>query len=230
MVRDSLLRSAPFVASAVRLALFALSILRCRGTPRPVALGPTPLPKGTTSSGGGRCPREPHARSHSGPMHVGEDVRRANSPPNVPCTVPRTCIRTTASALLHPHYCKHPRRCGLHRLGCDAQVLQQELLGNANSPTPRYIQVLQQELLYLCYDEQTSASIHLLGWEIQVKNSWEIQVLQQELLSLCYDEQTSALPRASTCLGGKSESRTLGKHRFSNKNSSPSAMTSRHPQ
>ena len=57
----------------------------------------------------------------------------------------------------------------------------------------------------------------------------EIQVLQQELLYLCYDEQTSALPRASTCLGGKSRSRTPGKHRFSNKNSSPSAMTSRLP-
>ena len=54
----------------------------------------------------------------------------------------------------------------------------------------------------------------------------EIQVLQQELLYLCNDEQTSALPRASTCLGGKSRSRTPGKHRFSNKNSSPSAMTS----
>ena len=75
VVRDSLLRSAPFVASAVRLALFAPSILRCQGTPRPVALGPPPLLKGTTSKGGGRCPREPHARSHSGPMHIGEDVQ-----------------------------------------------------------------------------------------------------------------------------------------------------------
>ena len=55
------------------------------------------------------------------------------------------------------------------------------------------------------------------------------QVLQQELLSLCYDQQTSALPQASTCLGGKSRSTTPGKHRFSNKNSSPSAMTSRLP-
>ena len=64
---------------------------------------------------------------------------------------------------------------------------------------------------------------------MQVKNSWEIQVLQQELLSLCYDEQTSALPRASTYLGGKSRSRTPKKHGFSNKNSSPSAMTRRLP-
>ena len=69
----------------------------------------------------------------------------------------------------------------------------------------------------------------MLGWKIQVKNSWEIQVLQQELLSLCYDEQTSVLTRASTCLSGKSTSRTPGKYRFSNKNSSPSAMTSRLP-
>ena len=53
VVRDSLLHSAPFVVSAVRLALIAPSILRCRGTPRPVALGPTPLLKGTTSKGGG---------------------------------------------------------------------------------------------------------------------------------------------------------------------------------
>ena len=75
VVGDSLLRSAPFVASAARLALIAASILRCRGTPRPVALGPTPLPKGTTSMGGGRCPGEPHARSHSGPMHIGENVQ-----------------------------------------------------------------------------------------------------------------------------------------------------------
>ena len=72
-----------------------------------------------------------------------------------------------------------------------------------------------------------ATGMHLPRWEIQVKNSWETQVLQQELLSLCYDEQTSALKRASTCLGGKSTSRTPGKHRFSNKNSSPSAMTSR---
>ena len=133
----------------------------------------------------------------------------------------------------------------------------------------REIQVLQQELLSLCYDEQTSAlpraSTCVGGkstsrtpgkYRFSNKNSspsamtsrlphchghppaWvenpgqelrEIQVLQQELLSLCYDEQTSALPRVSTCLGGKSRSRTPGKHRFSNKNSSPSAMTSRLP-
>ena len=130
-------------------------------------------------------------------------------------------------------------------------------------------QVLQQELLSLCYDEQTSAlpraSTCLDGKSrsrtpgkhtFSNKNSspfamtsrlphcrgdppaWvgnpgqelrKTQVLQQELLSLCYDEQTSALPRASTCLGGKSTSRTPGKHTFSNKNSSPSAMTSRLP-
>ena len=54
VVRDCLLRSAPFVVSTVRLALFAPCILRCRGTPRPVALGPTPLPKGTTPKGGRR--------------------------------------------------------------------------------------------------------------------------------------------------------------------------------
>ena len=130
-------------------------------------------------------------------------------------------------------------------------------------------QVLQQELLSLCYDQQTSAlpqASTCLGGKSRSttprkhrfsnKNSspsamtsrlphchghppaWvenprqelrETQVLQQELLSLCYDEQTSALPRASTCLGGKSTSRTPGKHRFSNKNSSPSAMTSRLP-
>ena len=133
----------------------------------------------------------------------------------------------------------------------------------------REIQVLQQELLSLYYDEQTSAlprASTCLGGKstsrtpgkhtFSNKNSSpsamtsrlphcrghppayvrnpgqelrETQVLQQELLSLCYDEQTSALPQASTCLGGKSRSRTLGKHRFSNKNSSPSAMTSRLP-
>ena len=133
----------------------------------------------------------------------------------------------------------------------------------------REIEVLQQELLSLCYDEQTSAlpraSTCLGGksksrttgkYRFSNKNSspsamtsrpphchghppaWvknprqelrEIEVLQQELLSLCYDEQTSALPRASTCLGGKSTSGTTGKYRFSNKNSSPSAMTSRLP-
>ena len=133
----------------------------------------------------------------------------------------------------------------------------------------RETQVLQQELLSLCYDEQTSAlprASTCLGGKSTLrtpgkhmfsnKNSspsamtsrlphchghppaWvenpgqelrETQVLQQELLSLCYDEQTSALPRASTCLGGKSTSRTPGRHRFSNKNSSPSAMTSRRP-
>ena len=70
VVRDCLPRSAPFVASAFRLALLAPSILRCRGTACPVALGPSPLPKGTTSKGGGSCPRKPHARSHSGPMHI----------------------------------------------------------------------------------------------------------------------------------------------------------------
>ena len=75
VVRDSLLRPAPFVASAVCLTLIALSILRCARTPCPVALGPTPLPKGTTSKGGGRCLGEPHAWSHSGPMHIGEDVQ-----------------------------------------------------------------------------------------------------------------------------------------------------------
>ena len=53
VVSDSLLRSAPFVASAVCLALFAPSILRCPGTPRPVALGPTPLPRGTFERWGG---------------------------------------------------------------------------------------------------------------------------------------------------------------------------------
>ena len=155
VVRDCLLRSAPFVASAVCLALIAPSILRCRGTPRPVALGPTPLPQGTTSKGGDRCPGEPRARSHSGPMHIGEDVQEPTPLPtsHAPCP-------DQASALLHPHYCRHPRRCGLQRLGCD------------------------------------------------------VQVLQQELLSLCYDEQTSALPRASTCLGGKSRSRTPRKYRW----------------
>ena len=75
VVRDCLLRSAPFVVSAVCLALSAPSILRCQGTPRPVALGPTPLLKGTTSKSGGRYPGEPHARSHSGPMYTGEDVQ-----------------------------------------------------------------------------------------------------------------------------------------------------------
>ena len=132
MVRDSLLRSAPFVVSAVRLALFAPSILRCRGTPRLVALGPTPLPKGTTSKGGGRCPGEPHARSHSGPMHIGEDVQEPTPLPTSHAQCPQQ-----ASVLLHPHYCRHPRRCGLQRPGCDVQVLHQELLGNASSPTPR---------------------------------------------------------------------------------------------
>ena len=34
----------------------------------------------------------------------------------------------------------------------------------------------------------------------------------------------------ATCLGGKSRSRTPRKYKFSNKNSSPFAMTSRHPQ
>ena len=77
----------------------ALPSLHGRGTPRPVALGPTPLPKGTTSKGGGRCPGEPHARSHLGPMHLGEDVEEP-TPPNVACTVPWSGIRTTASALL----------------------------------------------------------------------------------------------------------------------------------
>ena len=189
MVRDCLVRSAPFVASAVRLALIALSLLRCRGTPRPVALGPTPLPKGTTSKGGGRCPGEPHARAHSGPMHIGEDVQEPTPLPTSHAQCPER-----ASALLHPHYCRHPRRCGLQRPGCAAYVLQQELLGNASSPTAMYV-----------------------------------QVLKQELLSLCYDEQTSTLPRASTCLGGKSGSRTPGKYRLSNNNSSPFAMTSKHP-
>ena len=133
----------------------------------------------------------------------------------------------------------------------------------------REIHILQQELLSLCYDEQTSAvprASTCLGGKSRSrtpgkqrfsnKNSspsamtsrlphchghppaWvenpgqelrETQVLQQELLSLCYDQQTSALPQASTCLGGKSRSTTPGKHRFSNKNSSPSAMTSRLP-
>ena len=87
----------------------------------------------------------------------------------------------------------------MQRPRCDVQVLQQELLGNANSPTPRYVRVLQQELLSLCYDEHASAIL-----------------------------RASALPRASTCLGGKSRSRTPWKYRFSNKNSSPSAMMSRH--
>ena len=126
MVRDSLLRSAPFVASAVRLALFAPSVLRCRGAPRPVALGPTPLPKGKTSKGGGRCPGEPHARSHLGPMHIWEDVQEPTPLPTSHAHCPEQ-----ASALLHPHYCRHPRRCGLQQPGCDVQVLQQELLGNA---------------------------------------------------------------------------------------------------
>ena len=165
VVRDCLLRSAPFLASVVRLALIAPSILRCRGTPRPVALGPNPLPKGTTSKGGGRCRGKPHARSHSGPMHIGYHVQEPTPLPTSHAQCPEH-----ASALLHPHFCRHPRRCGLQRPGCD------------------------------------------------------VPVLQQELLSLCYDEQTSALPRASTCLGGKSRSRTPGKYTFSNKNSSPSTM------
>ena len=75
VVHNCLLHSAPFVASAVCLALIAPSILRCHGTTRSVALGPTPLPKGTTSKGGGRCRGEPHARSHSGPIHIGENAQ-----------------------------------------------------------------------------------------------------------------------------------------------------------
>ena len=89
------------------------------------------------------------------------------------------------------HHCRHPRRCGLQRPGCDVRVLQQELQGNASSPTLGYV-----------------------------------RVLQQELLSLCYDKQTFALPQISTCLGGKSRSNTPGTYRFSNRNSSPSTMTS----
>ena len=134
------------------------------GSIHPVALGLTPLPKGTTSKDGGRCPGKPHAGSHWGLMHIGEDVQEPN---------PLQTCPEQASALLHPHFCRHPRCCAQQRPGCD------------------------------------------------------IPVLQQELLSLCYDEQTSGLPRASTCLGGKSRSRTPGKYRFSNKNSSPSAVTSR---
>ena len=72
---------------------------------------------------------------------------------------------------------------------------------------------------------------HPLAWVGNLRQELlGLHVLQQELLSLYYDKQTSALPRASTCLGGKSRSGTLGKYRFSNKNSSPSAMMSRHPQ
>ena len=133
MVRDCLMRSAPFVVSAVCLALIALSILRSRGTPRPAALGPTPFPQGTTSKGGGRCLGEPHARSHSGPMHIGEDVQEPTPLPTSHALCPEQ-----ASALRHPHYCRHPRRCGLQRPGSDVQVLQQELLGNASTPTPRF--------------------------------------------------------------------------------------------
>ena len=147
----------------------------------------------------------PHARSHSGPVpfrrvqlrRVGEDVQGSPMPGHTraQCTLgkmsrsPLPSQRHMHSAPnRHPHYCRHPRRCRLQRPRCDVQVLQPKLLGNASSPTPRHI-----------------------------------QVLEQELLSLCCDEQTSALLRASTYLGGKSRSGTLGKYRFSNKNSAPSA-------
>ena len=130
MVRDCLPRSLPFVASAVRLALIAPSILRCRGTPRPVALGLTPLPKGTTSKGGGRCPGEPHAQSHSGPMHIGEDVQEPTPLPTSHAQCPEQ-----ASAPLHLHLCRHPRRCRLQRRGCEVQILQQERTGDGGGVT-----------------------------------------------------------------------------------------------
>ena len=95
-----------------RSALNAPSILRCQGTPRPVAPGPTPLPKGTTSKGGGRCPGEPHVRSHASPMHIGEDVQEPTPLPTSHGQCPKQ-----ASALLHPHYCRHPCRCGCSGLG-----------------------------------------------------------------------------------------------------------------
>ena len=200
MVCDCLLRSVPCVVRAVCRALIAPSILRCQGTPRPIALGPL-------------CFRRVQLR------RVGVDVQGSPMPGHTraPCTLGKmSSSQLPSQHHMHSAPNKHPHYC-------------------------------------------TSAGIHAtagcsgLGvmYRFSNKKSWEIQVLQlqgtqrfriavrirQEPLYLCYREQASALlrvsgptlPQACICLGGKSTSRTPRKCRFCNKNSCPSAITSRHP-
>ena len=66
-------------------ALVALSILRCKGTPHPVTLRPNPLPNGTASKGGGKCPKEPHARYRGGGGQGGGPPSRPGAWCATPC-------------------------------------------------------------------------------------------------------------------------------------------------